>query len=78
MKKAGRIEEQKEREYIVTLTTRRFFGCSHVENCYAICGTTMKEVKEYAKRNLSGGWEIVSCTAHKVKPGEEVPYLYYR
>lgn len=62
-------------EYIVRVEFQMMFGASHIENTFAISAECMKEAKEYAKNLVSG--EVTKTTAHKVKPGEEVPQIYY-
>ncbi len=62
-------------EYIVKIEFEMMFGASILTNTFAISAKCMKEAKEYAKALVSG--EVIKVTAHKVKSGEEVPYLYY-
>lgn len=62
-------------EYIVRVEFQMMFGSSHLYNIFAISAESMKEAKEYAKSLVSG--EATKITAHKVKPGEEVPQIYY-
>lgn len=62
-------------EYIVKVEFQMLFGASILTNTFAISAETMKEAKEYAKGLVSG--EATKVTAHKVKPNEEIPQLYY-
>ena len=62
-------------EYIVKVEFQMMFGASILTNTFAISADSMKEAKEYAKRLVSG--EAVKTTAHKVRPNEEVPQIYY-
>ncbi len=63
-------------EYIVKVEFQMMLGASILTNTFAISAGSMKEAKEYAKGLVSG--EVTKTTAHKVKPNEEVPQIYYR
>lgn len=64
-------------EYVVTVTFQLGEGYSHIINHFAIIDESMKSAKEYSKRLIPYGMDILNVSAHKVRENEEIPSAYY-